>query len=84
MIILTQAYNSVTQDWSDIKVPRKVGPPSRRRHIVETPQEFADALVNSGLIGVYRSVEANGIICKITVTREDRFTATIEQENPES
>lgn len=84
MIVLTQQLNTITEEWTDIKVPRKIGPPSRNRYQVETPQEFADALINAGLVGVYRSVEHNGIVSKITVSREDRFVATIEQEIPDA
>ena len=78
MIVLTQVQSS--EHWDDIKIPRKAGPPRRGRSLVTTPQEFADALILAGLVGVYRAIEDNGIVSLITVTREDRFVATIEQE----
>ena len=81
-IVLTQHLNPTTDEWQDIRVPRKPGPPRRGSTVIETPQEFADALVKAGLPGIYRAVHTNGDVFRITVTREDRYVATVEQELP--
>ncbi len=83
MIILAQSLDPMSENWIDIKIPRKAGPPKHgRTAFCVTPEEMGDELVRFGMVGTYRIVTDADEIFRIIVTKHDVYKAEIMKESP--
>ena len=70
-------FDSATEAWTDMRIPRRSGPPTRNPRLVETPDEFAEQLVTHGLPGKYRVIMGTGEIWLIEVEKYDAFRSRL-------
>lgn len=86
-IILAQVFDSMSEKWDDMRLPRRLGTLSKAPKLVETAEELADQLVANRLTGRYRVVTDEGAIWIIDVIKFDEYKAnlrSLEEVDPPS